>query len=131
MRAIRQAIRCAVPVLGGLWVSSCGAGTWAPTTLNPGVRPPREHVRVWAGRKSYDWHAVRVTADSVSGVPFFQHPRCDSCRVAVPLAAVDSVQSGGEFVDDATQLAFVGLTFVLSLLFVGVMVCVSTKCLAD
>jgi len=39
-------------------------------------------------------HALVIAADSISGVPFTSSPGCDSCRVAVPRAAVDSVRLG-------------------------------------
>lgn len=40
------------------------------------------------------WHALVVATDSISGVPFTRPPACDSCRVAVPRALVDSVRLG-------------------------------------
>lgn len=37
---------------------------------------------------------MRVAADSISGVPFMRPTTCDSCRVALPRTAVDSVRFG-------------------------------------
>lgn len=128
MRAISKAVRDLVPVLGGLWLSGC-AGTWARAPLTEGALPRREHVQVWTGRQSRDWHAVRITTDSISGVPFFQHPDCDSCRVSVPRAAVDSVLVGGEFVDAGTRFFFGAVVFAFTTLFVGLGACAASHCL--
>jgi hypothetical protein len=57
-------------------------------------------VEVWSGGRVYRWHAVVLTADSVSGVPYLRPPSCDSCRVALSRAAVDSMRTGD--VGDAT-----------------------------
>jgi hypothetical protein len=40
------------------------------------------------------WHALVIGADSISGVPYVRPPGCDSCRVALPRAEVDSVRLG-------------------------------------
>ena len=38
------------------------------------------------------WHAVIVTQDSVSGVPYNRPLDCDSCRQSLPLFQVDSLR---------------------------------------
>lgn len=70
----------------------CGAG-WRRV---PGAEPlaPRQQVQVWRGGQALHWHAVHVGPDSVSGIPYFQPLRCDSCRLAVPRATVDSIRLG-------------------------------------
>src|SRR2546421_11326393 len=55
---------------------------------------PRQQVQVWEGRQSRRLHAVRLTPDTVFGVPFQQPPSCDSCRVAIQRAGVDSLRVG-------------------------------------
>ena len=40
------------------------------------------------------WHGVIVTTDSLSGIPFQRPLDCDTCRVAVRLATIDSVRIG-------------------------------------
>jgi hypothetical protein len=58
------------------------------------VLSPRQQVQVWSGDRAQQWHAVVVTNDSVSGIPFVRPVSCDSCRLALPRAAVDSLRLG-------------------------------------
>jgi hypothetical protein len=51
-------------------------------------------VRVWQHDAVLRWHAVVIAPDSVSGIPWLQPIDCDSCRIAVPRATVDSLQVG-------------------------------------
>jgi hypothetical protein len=44
--------------------------------------------------RMHRWHAVRSSADSVSGIPFLQPIDCDSCRLSIPRAEVDSLRLG-------------------------------------
>jgi hypothetical protein len=80
-----------------LWLATaCGAG-WHREELSPEQRlPARQQVQVWLGRETRTLHAVAVTPDSVSGVPFHLPPDCDSCRVAVARSAVDSMRLGNQ-----------------------------------
>jgi hypothetical protein len=72
----------------------CGAGWRQPATLSPGPMPSRQQVQVWSGDHARRWHAVAVTEDSISGVPFTESPTCPACRVAIARTAVDSVRLG-------------------------------------
>jgi hypothetical protein len=63
----------------------------APT---PQAFAPREQVKVWTMGRSSRLQAVRIDGDSISGTPYQTPPSCDSCRVAIPLAEVDSIQTG-------------------------------------
>jgi hypothetical protein len=85
-----------VAVVMALAVScaSCGAGWHRPAQLEPGSLSPRQQVQVWSGGSARRWHAVRVGPDSLSGIAFAQPTTCDSCRVALPRAAVDSMRLG-------------------------------------
>jgi hypothetical protein len=62
--------------------------------------PPERRVEVWSQGKRYQLNTVTVDADSLRGVRWWDHPDCDSCRVAIVRAAVDSVRisryDGGE-----------------------------------
>jgi len=49
---------------------------------------------VWVADSAIVLHAVIIGADSLSGVPYLKHPSCDSCRVGIPLVAVDSLRTG-------------------------------------
>ena len=73
--------------------AGCGAG-WRTTPLATGPLPQRQQAEVWTGGRVLRWHALVVASDSISGVPFTRPPECDSCRVAVPREAVDSVRLG-------------------------------------
>ena len=54
--------------------------------------PERRPLEVWSGGRRYDVHGVRVVGDSVVMVPHWKPPACDSCRIVLPRAAVDSVR---------------------------------------
>jgi len=51
-------------------------------------------VRVWTHEQTWRLHAVTWSEDSLIGVPFQLPAKCDTCRVAIPLAEVDSLQTG-------------------------------------
>jgi len=75
-------------------VNGCGAGWRRTPDLGLGPFPLRRQAQIWHDGRSERWHAVNVTADSVSGVPFLQDAECDGCRVALPRSGVDSVRFG-------------------------------------
>ena len=59
-------------------------------------RPATERrFQVWTKGESFELHAVRMTPDTLAGVLFWQDPACDSCRVAIPRAEIDSVRTLG------------------------------------
>ena len=62
--------------------------------LSPGPLPAKQQAEVWHQGRAERWHAVVLTADSVSGIPYLLPPSCDSCRVALTRTAVDSVRLG-------------------------------------
>jgi len=72
---------------------ACSAG-WRRWELQPGALQPRQQVEVWRGGSPMRWHAVVVTGDSVSGVPFLRPVSCDTCRVSLPRTQVDSLRLG-------------------------------------
>ena len=75
-------------------IQACGAGWRRPPVLRPGPLEVRQQVQVWHGGTTDRWHAVVIGPDSVSGIPFLSPIDCDSCRLALPRAAVDSVRLG-------------------------------------
>jgi hypothetical protein len=77
-----------------LAASACSAGWRRPLHFPPEALPPRQQVQVWQRGAAVRWHAVRITNDSVSGVPYLRGLECDSCRAALPLAGVDSIRLG-------------------------------------
>ncbi len=90
-------------------VQSCSTG-WRRVNPPPGVQwPAQQRAQVWRGGQSVQWHSVRVSRDSISGVPFVQPPSCDSCRVGVALAEVDSVCAGAPDAGARENVFLVGL----------------------
>ena len=82
-----------LPVLLTVWTTACmtwsGAKPPTPQEFSPG-----KQIQVWAGERSWRLHGVRVTPDTVSGIHFMDPLECDSCRISLPLAAVDSIKTG-------------------------------------
>ena len=74
---------------------ACSAGWHRPPELTPG-RPldPRQQVQVWRQGQVVRWHALAISSDSISGVVYHRPSDCDSCRVSVPRATVDSIRFG-------------------------------------
>lgn len=75
-------------------LASCGPG-WhrVEMTPTPDLDPLTQYL-VHHGAVADRWHALRITSDSVSGVSFLKPIECDSCRMAIPLASVDSIREG-------------------------------------
>lgn len=73
---------------------ACGAG-WRRIEATPrSTLAPRQQVQLWSQGHVRRWHAVRWSADSVSGVPFLQAIACDTCRLTVAQGTIDSVRIG-------------------------------------
>lgn len=51
-------------------------------------------MQIWMHGESQRWHGIRTDSATLSGVPLFRPPDCDSCRITVPRASVDSVRIG-------------------------------------
>ncbi len=75
-------------------VLACGAGWHRIAPSAPKALPARQQVQVWQHGTPQRWHAVRLTADSISGIPYLQRTDCGACRVGVPAASVDSLRLG-------------------------------------
>jgi hypothetical protein len=91
--------------------------TWSgakPPT--PQEFPARKQVQVWTDDRSWRLHGVRITADTLSGIPFMQSLDCDSCRTVLPLATVDSIKMGRS---EAASIAIVVVPVSLFLLVVA------------
>ncbi|HTK55589.1 MAG TPA: hypothetical protein VL295_02110 [Gemmatimonadales bacterium] len=77
-----------------LFLASCGPG-WHRTDVVPGTAlEARDQFLIHHGTTTDRWHAVKVSEDSVIGIPWLQPIECDSCRVALPRASVDSIRAG-------------------------------------
>ena len=77
-----------------LALAGCGAG-WQREAATPTTQiPPRKQVRVYHGGRVERWHAAKMTGDSITGIHWLRPIECDSCRLALPLAQVDSIEVG-------------------------------------
>jgi hypothetical protein len=54
---------------------------------------PRDRVQIWIGTTAHDVHGIMLQGDSLTAIPSWKPPNCDSCRVAFARADVDSVRS--------------------------------------
>ncbi len=52
-----------------------------------------EQIKVWSHGNLERWHAVAVSRDSISGIPYKLPLDCDSCRHRVALTEVDSLRT--------------------------------------
>ena len=75
-------------------VAACGAGWTQQPLPTAGPLEVRQQVQVWASDGMHRWHAVEVSTDTISGVPYVEEVTCGSCRVALPRSAVDSLRFG-------------------------------------
>lgn len=86
-----RVVALAVLIVGA---SGCGV-SWRRVPLESLDQvTKRQVVDVWRQNRRVQLHGVRMTADTVFGVPFFQSPDCDSCRIAFERRDVDSVRLG-------------------------------------
>ena len=67
-----------------------------PVQTREEIKPTRlgrdQQVKIWSGDTVSRWHAVVITADSITGVPYKMSTKCDTCRLRLPLYAVDSIR---------------------------------------
>ena len=80
----------------GLWLALAGCAVgWQRITLTPMTAvAPTQVLEVWHGSEHPQWHGVILSADSISGIPFFRPLDCHDCRTTVSLAQVDSTRWG-------------------------------------
>ena len=68
---------------------------WGRRSLDkPTPVKPDDAVLIWSHGAFNTWHAVVITQDSVSGIPYENSLTCDSCRRSLPRSQVDSMQLG-------------------------------------
>jgi hypothetical protein len=78
-------------------LTGCAGGLagWQRVESTPALDfTPRQQVQVWHDGRSDIWHRVRPVPDSLSGIPYHRPLDCDSCRVCLPLGAIDSLRLG-------------------------------------
>lgn len=85
--------RRAFPLLVVLALTGCAG--WRRVELPPDTTlARRQQVQIWRGTTATVVHAVRVTPDTVAGVPYLMRPSCDTCAIAIPRNQVDSLRFG-------------------------------------
>ena len=105
-------------LIAACWFALTGCGGWHrvdPTRPEP--QPLRQQFQVWRGGHQVTLHALAVRGDSLSGVPFTLSPSCDSCRLLIPLAEIDSVRQGSGERTFMWMLAPLAVGFVVLLWF--------------
>lgn len=90
------------------FLQACGAGWHRTDIVTP--ESPRQQVEVWQGKSSQQWHAVRVSDSTVSGIHFLSPVDCDSCRLTVPRSSVDSIRLGNPTLGFWKTLGLIFLT---------------------
>lgn len=75
---------------------ACGGGWHRLEDLSPRALPQRNQVQVWREGEARLLHDVQLEPDTIEGVPYIDAPGCDSCRVHIPLADVDSLRIGNK-----------------------------------
>src|SRR5258705_10575094 len=73
----------------------CACAGWQRLeTASDTTLAPRQQGQGWRGSHARVLHAVRLSGDSLVGVPFQKPPSCDSCRIAIARSDVDSLRLG-------------------------------------
>jgi hypothetical protein len=97
-------------LVGALLLGGCVR--WATLGEVPTAEPAlRQEFTVWVGNRHYRVHGLRLSADSVSAVPYLQPPSCDSCRLAFSRRDITSIQVQEE-AQFRTALVFAGVAVV-------------------
>lgn len=96
-RRVYESVRNAIIYFGLsalLSLQGCGAGWRQPARLSPQPLPAHQQVQIWQRGRVARWHAVTLTDDSITGIPYLQPVACPGCRVALARPAVDSIRMG-------------------------------------
>lgn len=85
-------VGCTLVACAGL---TAGCSTyWGQRPLDqPAPVNPNYPVWIWSRGAVDKWHAVLVTQDSISGIPYEMPQTCDSCRRSLPRTQVDSMKA--------------------------------------
>ena len=75
-----------------LLAAGCWSSYWGRRPLDqPIAIEPDDPVLIWNSSGVEKWHAVVITQDSVSGIPYEAPLRCTLCRRSIPRVQVDSM----------------------------------------
>ena len=75
-----------------LLAGGCTPVGWHRTDLTSRFHR-REQVKVWGRGNMERWHAVAISRDSISGIPYKMPVDCVSCRRSIALTEVDSLRT--------------------------------------
>jgi hypothetical protein len=93
MRNIRSTARCSLFAL--ILIAAGCAGYWGRRSIEqPTAVETRAPVWIWSGGEVMKWHAVVITQDWVSGIPYEMSVHCYNCWRNIPRARVDSMKVG-------------------------------------
>ena len=130
-RRVRVVIVCCSIFLLLLLTQAC-SNYWGRRPIDQPVPVQRDvPVWIWSSSGVEKWHAVVITQDHVSGIPYQKSLHCDSCWRSIPRAQVDSMKIGYHtFVEGVSHvgagtLIVLGVTFA----FCSMVSIWSSKCL--
>ena len=106
-------------------VAAAVPGGWSSRPLSA-LTPiaARQQVQVWHSGRAEVLHAVRLDSAQLTGIPYFKSVACDSCRVVIPRAQIDSVRVG-----DMTDGFWRTTALALGVVFVaGIVHCLKRDC---
>ena len=112
-KRLKLAARVVPLTLSTVLLSACAGWHRIDVPIDSALAP-RQQVQIWQGRHSRMLHAVRLTSDTLFGIPFQQPPSCDSCAVALPRAGIDSLRVGNQ---EGPAIAGIMLPLIGGLLF--------------
>jgi hypothetical protein len=75
-----------------LLAAGCAPEVCRVADLRPRPLPPDDEVLIYSGGNVVRWHALVIRADSLTGIPYAMPAKCDSCRLSLSRAGVDSIQ---------------------------------------
>jgi len=86
-------VRCSL--LAAVLLAAGCSSYWGRRRVDqPTPVKPHQPVWIWSGGQVKKWHAVVITQDSVSGIPYSVPLKCYGCRRSMPRTQVDSMKLG-------------------------------------
>lgn len=77
-----------------LLAAGCYPLHWARKDVMPSHFGRLQQVKIWSCDSVFRWHAVVMTNDSITGVPYYMPANCDRCRLGLEWSSVDSIHIG-------------------------------------
>ena len=107
-----------------LLATGCWSSYWGRRSLDqPTPVDSDDPVFIWSSRGVEKWHAVVITQDSVSGIPYETSLKCAICRRSIPKVQVDSMRLYYRtLAENATDVVGTATLIILGELAVGLVV---------